>query len=624
MIGKTLAGRYAIQALIGSGGMAVVYRAQDTRTRRTVAVKVLREEHLGDQEFLRRFDREAMAVAKTQHPHIVNLLDIGEEGDLRFLVMEYVQGSTLKELIQDQGRIRPELAVRYTLQVLSALAHAHQKHIVHRDIKPQNMLVDASGTVKLADFGIARMTDSTTMTMAENGIMGSVHYFSPEQAKGLQVGEASDLYSLGVVLYEMLTGRVPFDGETPVAVAMKHLSEIPKPVTMWAPDVSPAIEQVLAKAMCKNLAQRYASATQMSADLRRAMRQPEGGFVRMRPALPQETQRHTPVSATSRARGQQARQRRPARHGRILFAASVVLGLAVMGILGYVGYGLVQRMMRYVPMPNVMGLEEAVALEMVTKAGIEPFVVRQHDTAMVGTVVAQSPGEGEGMERGQSATLILSLGTDEQLVPELAALSEEVAAQLLADVGLVVGDELVLVSDAPVGQVIAQEPAAGEAAWDGMVVDLHISGGVSVVPSLNGAPFDEAVSRLADLGLAVGTVGYVDVDDPVQDTVVQNQHPQAEERVFPGTTVDLTVARVDRRPYKAAISVQVVIPAHGAHIRVTLLTPDGEEQEQYAAMHALEGENTLPLELRSALSGEMSFRVYVDEELMLTQPVTLK
>ena len=267
---KILANRYRLTEQIGMGGMAIVYRAVDLRTGHNVAVKVLRPEFNEDREFIGRFQREAEAASKMTHHNIVNLLDVGMDGDNRYLVMEYVEGKTLKEVIQERGKLSAPLACQITIRILSALEHAHRNGIVHRDIKPQNILVHADGHIKVADFGIARIADSTTLTKGDN-VMGSVHYFSPEQARGGGATAASDIYSTGVVLYEMLTGRVPFDGDNPVAVAMQHLHNAPAPIQSIAPDVPPAVIRVCMKAMEKNPAARYQSAREMATDLRAAL-----------------------------------------------------------------------------------------------------------------------------------------------------------------------------------------------------------------------------------------------------------------------------------------------------------------------------------------------------------------
>ena len=275
-----LSGRYELEEIIGTGGMSVVYRAWDLKYDREVAVKVLRSELMSDEDFIRRFNHEAQAASQMSHPNIVDLFDVGQDGETRYLVMEYVKGVTLKELIRQYGRIRQQRAVQITLSILSAIGHAHENHIVHRDIKPQNILMDDDAGVKVGDFGIARVTSSTSSTSFGAQMMGSVHYFSPEQASGGVADEKSDLYSVGVVLYEMVTGRVPFDGETPVAVALKHIHEEPRDPSLVNPDVSRGLSEVILKAMSKKPEDRYQTAQEMAVDLRRALKMPMGGFIR--------------------------------------------------------------------------------------------------------------------------------------------------------------------------------------------------------------------------------------------------------------------------------------------------------------------------------------------------------
>jgi len=255
MIGRVISGRYVIQAIVGTGGMAVVYRAFDKKKNRIVAIKVLRPEFESDEEFVRRFSREAEAASKVSHENIVNMLDVGTDGDLRYIVMEYVDGQTLKDMIRQQGFLNPDTAIRMTIRILAAVDHAHRNGIVHRDIKPQNILVDADGHVKVADFGIARLKAAQTTRVDSDGqgisALGSVHYFSPEQARGEVADEKSDLYSVGVVMYEMLTGQVPFDGETSVSVALKHVSEEPRSMREHQSSITKALDEVVMRALCK-------------------------------------------------------------------------------------------------------------------------------------------------------------------------------------------------------------------------------------------------------------------------------------------------------------------------------------------------------------------------------------
>lgn len=618
MIGRVLAGRYRIESLIGKGGMAIVYRAEDLRTHRIVAVKVLREEYSADEEFLRRFDREAQVYAKTSsHPNIVSMLDLGADGRVHFLVMEYVNGKTLKEIIREYGKLRPDWAVHLTLQILAALSHAHQQHVIHRDIKPQNMLLDENGRIKVGDFGIAKMTDSATMTIADGNVMGSVHYFSPEQAKGLPVSATSDLYSVGVMLYEMLCGHVPFDGDTPVSVAMKHLTELPKPISQEA-NVSPALEQVLAKALCKQADQRYQTAEAMARDLRRAMRHPEGGFVNMRPAEgdEQQTRRHHRMK----------RQLRQSMRRRKLLTAflTLLLSLTLLTGLGYTAMVIYDRTFRHVSMPDVMGLDEANAVDILGRAGVMPIVSRRYSESPSGTVLEQTPDSGTSVPRGESVYITVSNGTDILIVPNLMGMTAEEAEYAVGQAGLSVGDVTVGISEAMIGTVFAQDPPADTVAGRDTVVDIRVSGGLVIIPDLTGRRLEESETELQGLGLSVGSVTLQAVDNAAQDGTVLTQNPGKFERVFPQTAVDLVVGQFDNRKYSATVAISVTVPQDGAHVRVTLVEPGGAEVEQYAAMLTQPGENAFSIELRSEYEGRMAYRLYIDERFISETEVTLR
>ena len=269
MKGMVFAERYKLEDFIGQGGMSLVYRAVDIRTGHSVAVKILKSEYNSDKEFLERFQREAQAASLMSHHNLVNLLDVGVEGEYRYLVLEYVNGNTLKDIIRQKGRLNYQTAIQITVRILSALQHAHDNGIIHRDIKPQNVLIHADGHVKVSDFGIARMTNAFTISKGDT-VVGSVHYSSPEQATGSVVEATSDIYSTGVVMYEMLTGRVPFVGDTPVAVAMQHVQDPPPPITDFAPETPPAVVAVVMKALEKNPKNRFQSAREMADALMKA------------------------------------------------------------------------------------------------------------------------------------------------------------------------------------------------------------------------------------------------------------------------------------------------------------------------------------------------------------------
>lgn len=310
-----LAGRYRLVELIGEGGMALVYRAIDQNTGHNVAIKVLKRELSQDSDYVIRFQREAEAASKMTHHNIVNLLDVGMDGSDRYLVMEYVQGITLKELIRQRGQLPAATAVQICIRILSALQHAHQQGIIHRDIKPQNILVANDGHIKVSDFGIARIANSYTLTK-DDSVMGTVYYYSPEQASGQKVEATSDIYSAGIVLYEMLTGRVPFTGDTQVAIAMQHLKAKPVPIEQLAPDVPPAVIRVCMKAMAKQPQNRYQTAKDMASDLHRAI---EGRVNELQADVPDEPM-YTPPPKKEQPRPQQkapaSRQgQAPARNG---------------------------------------------------------------------------------------------------------------------------------------------------------------------------------------------------------------------------------------------------------------------------------------------------------------------
>ena len=512
MIGKMLDNRYELVEFIGKGGMALVYRAVDHRTGHHVAVKILRPEFNQDQEFLGRFDREATTASKMSHHNIVNLLDVGVDGDIHFLVMEYVKGRTLKEVIAQKGALPPAVAAQIGIRILSAMQHAHKNGIIHRDIKPQNILVHADGHIKVGDFGIARVAGSNTIS-SDDSVMGSVHYFSPEQAKGEAVTFSSDLYSVGVVLYEMLTAQPPFEGETPVAIALQHISGKPRAMSELNPAVPPAMERVVAKAMEKRPEKRYQSALEMAQDLQRALQEPDGTWLGRLPDRPQAVQDQQPViHSTTRQMPVHSKNWLWTRISAIALAALVLFGLIFGTIKIY------DQIVNITEAPYCLDEDEREALRMVARAGLKAEISRVSDSSKAaGTVVLQSPEYGSTMRKNETIFLTISTGPEEQPVPKITDMNVETARMELETVGftLLALPERVL-SNTPWDTVLSQSPAEGELLPSGGVVQVTLSGGSVILPDLTGKTRAEAMMLIQQYNPNLTEIKEIPVDDATQ------------------------------------------------------------------------------------------------------------
>ena len=505
MIGKVLDNRYELLELIGKGGMAVVYRALDRRTGRSVAVKILRPEYNQDEEFSSRFKREAEAASKMSHSNIVNLLDVGQDDNIRYLVMEYVRGRTLKEVIQKKGALSPSVSAQIAIRILAALQHAHRNGIIHRDIKPQNILVHADGHIKVADFGIARVAGTNTISKSDS-VMGSVFYFSPEQAKGTDVTVASDLYSVGVVMYEMLSGQIPFDGETPVAVAMQHVSAKARPIHDINPAVPAALERVVEKAMEKRPENRYQSALEMAQDIQRAMQEPEDGrlsgtgeMAKPIPSLAQ-TAPHPPVGSSRRL---------------IARVCLAVLVASVIGGLIFGGYVIYDQVFNTAEAPYCLDLTEQYAQRLIVQAGLTADITRTSDpSAPVGQVISQSPPYGVSMRKGEAMRLVISTGPDEKEVPGIVGMGVEEARTELERLGftlLALPDREM--NSAPWDTVLDQQPEEGDMLPSGSVVQVRLSGGCVTLPDLAGMTRQEALLLIQQLQLNLIEIREYQVED---------------------------------------------------------------------------------------------------------------
>ena len=603
MIGRLISGRYRIEAVVGTGGMAFVYRALDEQKNQTVAIKVLRPEYESDMEFVRRFSREAEAAAKMSHENIVNLLDVGIEGDMRYIVMEFVDGMTLKEMIRTAGSIHADVALRMTMRILAAVDHAHRNGIVHRDIKPQNILVDQEGQVKVADFGIARHKASQNTQLDPNGsALGSVHYLSPEQARGEVADEQSDLYSVGVCMYEMLTGTVPFDGDTTVAVALKHVSEEPASMRTHEPKISRALDEVVMRALCKDKERRYQSAAEMAADLRKTITHPRGGFVRY-PKGKDAPAEDLPV--------REDRKKKPGKTHkqslRLVIAiciAAAVCALAVGGISFY-------RIRGNIPMPNLIGTPQADAVSAVQDLGISPIVVNAYsDVVEEGCVMLQSRQAGELMRKDTQITLTVSLGSQWYQLEDLVGWRAESAEAFLRSAGVNNVSLIYTQSEGEVGCVLSQDVEPGKASRD-TPVTLRICGQSVAVPALSGMSLEGARAVIEAEGLMLGTVTEGESADAKSGSVIaQSIAPYAQ--VLAGTAVDLTICRVQEIRYAPDSDLSLVVPLNNLAVRIEIITPSGQTVTAYSGNLA---SGSHRVSLSSLERGIHTAHIYMDNVL---------
>lgn len=630
MKGMVFAERYQLADFIGQGGMSLVYRAVDVRTGHSVAVKILKREYNSDKEFLERFQREAQAASLMSHHNIVNLLDVGVEGEYRYLVLEYVSGNTLKDIIRKKGQLSTNTAIQIAIRILSALQHAHDSGIIHRDIKPQNVLVHSDGHVKVADFGIARMTNSFTISKGDT-VVGSVHYSSPEQATGAVVDATSDIYSTGVVLYEMLTGRVPFTGDTPVAVAMQHIKVQPLPVKEYNPDVPPAVEAVVMRALEKSPHKRYRSAREMADALARARDGKEEVQKFADSAGTSKPLREDTSRRDGRRQGDIQRSRRAgSRSGRNVRRRKMLSGfftfLMVAGVLTLLIMGVVQiynQVISSTVAPELEGMMAEDAQAAVRRAGLKWQQSNvNHDTMPQGMVISQIPEADTSMMKGDSMVVTVSQGPITSLAPDLIGLSQEDAARKLKDKGL----SMVIfriASSEPVGTVLSQNPAKDMPAALGTEVEITISGGSTMVPDAEGLTYENAAVLLQENNLVVGRLEYVEVDDAQMVGHVKSQSPTAGTLTVLGAQVTLTLAK-EGKAYHSEISFILPESKEQRMLRVVLVE-DGNEVEQYkTVLLPAETSQTLLVPISSNQTIPLICRVYIDEILLEEQEVQLR
>jgi len=545
-LGSVFGGRYRIREKIGSGGMSDVYLADDLTLSRPVAVKVLHSEYARDAGYIQRFRYEAQAAANLNHPNIVSVYDWGNEGDAYYIVMEYVEGRELKDLLREQGAFTPERAAEVAAEIAAALQFAHRRNLVHRDIKPQNVIITPTGQVKVMDFGIARAASGTGITQT-GVVMGTAQYIAPEQAQGLSVDGRADIYSLGIVLYEMLAGRVPFDDENPLTVAYRQVRDDPVPPSMIVPGIPPAMEAIVMKALAKNPANRYQTAQEFKADLLRFL---EGMPVSATPVMPAAV---PPASAAPTAPTAPTAPAYPVAPAVLPPPAGkktpawvwvLAISLLVLGVLGIILALTLTGRQPMVDVPNLIGKTEAEARSALEAVGLkleikeEQYITREGETPDV--IVSQDPESGQRIARSKAVSVVI---TRALRVPELVGLTSGQALSRISESGLKAEvRQKPTKKDSEVDVVLSQSPSKGTLTTPGNTVTIEVGALLSrvTVPNVKGKTADDAESILTDKKLVVNKVEQP--SDTVKKGYVIDQSPASGATVYEGDTVTIFVS----------------------------------------------------------------------------------
>ena len=548
MASRVLSGRYELLEKIGDGGMAVVYKGKDKLLNRFIAVKILRPEFTKDATFVENFKRESQAAAGLSHPNIVGVYDVGREGNINYIVMELIEGKTLNKIIEEEAPMDYRKVIDISKQVASALRIAHKNKIIHRDVKPHNIMITNDGVVKLADFGIARAVNDATLSTGSK-IVGSVHYFSPEQARGNYVDERSDIYSLGIVMYEMLTGKVPFDGDNPVTVALKHINEEIVPPIELEPGIPPALDRCVMKATSKFQTNRYANADELIQELDNisfVTNVASDNLIFSKTTEEKSKQRRRDferdVEEEVEAREKDRKKRNKKKAG-IIAAIVAVLCLIGAGVVAWQSG--VFSPTKQAPDLLDMTLEEATA-----KAEEEGFKIKQgkdiySSEYAEGRVCLQDPEPGVETPKEGTITVNLSKGSKEGLVPNVVGMQEDEVAAMLESHGYVLGTTKIVTSPEKAGKVLEQDPVAGSSLDKESKVNIWVSDGKGVekgtVPSVTRMSLEEAQKAIKKAGFKVGNITY-DWDEDIGKGYVIYQNIAANTQLDKGTAIDLQVS----------------------------------------------------------------------------------
>ncbi len=640
--GKILGNRYEIIEKVGNGGMATVYRAEDKVLKRNVAVKVLKDEFTTDEEFIKRFEIEAQSAARLTHPNIVSIYDVGSEDNFYYIVMELIRGKTLKEIIvEERGPLPWKWSVNVAIQIASALEMAHKNNIIHRDIKPHNIIITEDGIAKVTDFGIAKAVSNSTIT-AFGTTIGSVHYFSPEHARGGFTDAKSDLYSLGVVMYEMVTGRVPFDADTPVSVALKHMQEEPEEPIELNPNLPSAVNRIIMKALKKDTTLRYQTATEMLADLRQALKRPNGDFVDDRDYDATARTQKINTDLYRNVAEEDNRKRNGKKDNKFIAfikrhkVLSAFIGLILLFAISLGGTLAFLNITNpaEVELPEVVGMSKEEAQKTVEdlKLVFEVSSEEYNKDVPEGYIISQDPTyiADYNVKEGSSIKVVVSKGQEKTTVPKVVGMTKEEAVDALEEANLkaeIIEETSKTVEE---GYIISQEVEANSEAYAGDTVKIHVSTGTGIkqvnVISVIGQDEATAKTNLTNLGLKVN-VSYAE-DNSKDNGVVLKQSIDSGKTVDEGTTITITVNKKDELK-QGTVTVNVK--------SLLAYTPtrdeEGKDVVEKGTVKIKVGEDTIyekevpktttNISQGFSAKGTVTIRVYVDDILLKTQEINM-
>lgn len=637
--GKIIGNRYEVLEKIGIGGMATVYKAKDNILKRNVAVKVLRDEFTTDEEFIKRFNTEAQAAASLTHPNIVSIYDVGHEDNLYFIVMELIQGKTLKQIITEDGVLPWKWSINIAIQIASALEIAHKNNIVHRDIKPHNIIITEDGVAKVTDFGIAKAVSNSTIT-AFGTTIGSVHYFSPEHARGGYTDAKSDIYSLGVVMYEMMTGRVPFDADTPVSIALKHMQEKPVEPIKLNPSIPYAVNKIIMKAMQKEVALRYSSATEMLKDLNAALKNPDGNTVMPDQNIENSYTQRIPTIQGGEKMNQKEKKVNAffKKHKKAIMIAIIVLIVILIPVIGFYGTQAILNVGRAkdVKLPNLVGKTIEEAEQELNKSKLKIEKKEEFNSEIeVGKIISQNPPfiENYTVKENSTVEVVVSKGTEMTKVPKIIGMEYEEAEEEIKKYNLQAEKIDKVSKTVEKGIVIEQEPAENTEIKAGEKVKIYVSCGNGlkqiVTQYVIGKTEKDAKELLTKDGLEVEVVN--EEDTTKENGIVLKQSIEAGKTVDEGTKIIITVNKIaEIKTGKIDINLKAItggikLDADGNEIdpeaTVTVkVTSAGKEETVYNEKHRKDT-STIMFDVKGV--GTITIKVYVDDILKRQTQINL-